>query len=161
VRTPGTYGHCTGMSVPAAGVQIKALTSHCWGWVTSVRAGMRGWDFPVLQWMTVWQHQQLDWPLSFTDVAVLKTRRCLFCRMAVSWPMAHSQTAQGQLFIHCTVSLALFPSCCGVLGGSTGKVGSIPRPAVPMLCTAQDTGDAQRRGCASDALEAIKDKTSC
>lgn len=96
--------------------------------------------------VTVWQHQQLVWPLSFTDVAVLRMRRCLFYRMVVSWPMAHSQRAQGQLSIPCWVSLASLQAATASLvaalvrqegrwGESLLKESS--NSAMPRVCTAQ------------------------
>lgn len=113
----------------------------------------QGWDewlrFPQrCNGVTVWQHQQSDWPLSFADVAVLRTRRCLFYRMMVSWPMAHSQTAQGQLSIYRRASLASLPSSYGIRGCSTGEtggeVGSIPTRGILQVCSAQSRHSPRR-----------------
>lgn len=143
-RTPEvcTYGCPAGTGLSAAGVQIKAFASHYPGWETSVRAGNEWLRFPQrCNGVTVWQHQQSDWPLSFTDVAVLRTRRCLFYRMMASWPVACSQTAQGQLSIYCRVSLAPLPSSYGILGCSTGEaggeVGSTRTRGILQVCNAQ------------------------
>lgn len=58
----------------------------------------------------------------------------------MSWPVALSQGAQGQLSTHCRVFLASVPS--SFLGGEGGE---FSRSAMPRLCTAQgsDTGAPQ------------------
>lgn len=94
---------------------------------------------------TVWQHQHWGWPLSLTDVAVLRMRRCLLCRMMLSWPVALSQ---GQLSTRCRASLASLLSWLQLWWGrrEVGKQGNPPSLQCP--------GSAQPEAVTQELLRA-------